>query len=131
VAEEEVGSLERVCARFAPNFGPGAGHQGWGSAAQALPSWFVLLSIELPNARHAWSASRRGCNGEGLRPDCAKHQQEGSDALRMRTRRPGVELRDSLDSAVIGSIWALRPLFHEDEPEQQPGSGPAAGGERR
>jgi hypothetical protein len=28
--EEEVGSLERVCARFAPNFGPGAGHQGWG-----------------------------------------------------------------------------------------------------
>jgi hypothetical protein len=29
--EEKVGSLARVCARFAPNFGPGAGHQGWGS----------------------------------------------------------------------------------------------------
>src|SRR5437870_2655382 len=26
---EEVGSLARVCARFAPNFGRGAGHQGW------------------------------------------------------------------------------------------------------
>jgi hypothetical protein len=79
-AEEEVGSLERVCARFAPNFGPRAGHQGWGfclgrqhrsksgriavsdaenppgrSARQGvrprrLPSWFVLLPIELPNA---------------------------------------------------------------------------------
>src|ERR1700730_17403650 len=47
--EEEVGSLERVCARFAPNFGPGAGHQ-----------------------------------------------QEGSYAFRMRTRRPGVKFRDSL-----------------------------------
>src|SRR5437588_8867345 len=26
---EEVGSLARVYARFAPNFGRGAGHQGW------------------------------------------------------------------------------------------------------
>src|SRR5438270_4333643 len=26
---EEVGSLARACARFAPNFGRGAGHQGW------------------------------------------------------------------------------------------------------
>jgi hypothetical protein len=123
---------------------PGAGGGGWEPRARMRairsqlrargrasrlgfcgPGAAVLVrppADELPNAREAWSASRRGCNGEGLRPDCAEHQQEGFDALRrgrrlvrdavirvaktcrMRTGGPGVELRDSLPGAGFGAI---------------------------
>jgi hypothetical protein len=102
--EEEVGSLERVCARFAPNFGPGAGHQGWGFCLErqhrSKSGGFAVSDAENHPGRSArqrvrprrcrpgsssrrsscrtpamhGAASRRGCNGEGLRPDCAKNR---------------------------------------------------------
>jgi len=33
---EEVGSLARVYARFAPNLGRGAGHQGWANLGRRV-----------------------------------------------------------------------------------------------
>ena len=86
----------------------GAGGGGWEPRARmrAIRSQLRARVRASGLGASAWSASRRGWNREGLKLDCArnrgcpgfwrKHQQEGSYALRMRARRPGVEFRNSL-----------------------------------
>jgi hypothetical protein len=111
--EGEVGSLERVCARLAPNFGPGpgikAGASAWNVNTARSPADLPCPTRRIPRDVAPGRGSGPGAavlvrppadraaerqrgmerleawvQREGLRPVGAKHQQEGSDALRMR-----------------------------------------------
>src|SRR5205807_5373557 len=90
---EEVGSLARVYARFAPNFGRGAGHQGWAFCRERqhrLKSGGLAVSdAESPPDFPA----RRGPEPSGR----SEMDQLGPKTGRVQPRRPPfVEFRDSL-----------------------------------
>src|SRR5205085_7152270 len=90
---EEVGSLARVYARFAPNLGRGVGHQGWAFCRERqhrLKSGGLAVSdAESPPDFPA----RRGPEPSGR----SEMDQLGPKTGRVQPRRPPfVEFRDSL-----------------------------------
>src|SRR5438270_12601092 len=112
---EEVGSLARVYARFAPNFGRGAGHQGWDFCRERQhrlkSGGFAVSDAESPLDFPA----RRGPEPSGR----SEMDQLGPKTGRVQPRRPPfVEFRDSLRGAFSTS------------PRWDPGSGMTIPAER-
>src|SRR5438477_3626209 len=81
---EEVGSLARVYARFAPNFGRGAGHQGWAFCRERQhrlkSGGFAVSDAESPPDFPA----RRGPEPSGR----SEMDQLGPKTGRVQPRRP-------------------------------------------
>src|SRR5438270_11247879 len=81
---EEVGSLARVCARFAPNFGREAGHQGWAFCRERQhrlkSGGFAVSDAESPPDFPA----RRGPEPSGW----SEMDQLGPKTGRLQPRRP-------------------------------------------
>ena len=64
--EEEVGSLERACARFVPNFGPKAGRK-----------WTIRKKTGRFNPGGPWVEFRDGLVGAGKFPHLGKAKGRG------------------------------------------------------
>src|SRR5437588_9521454 len=95
---EEVGSLARVYARFAPNFGRGAGHQGWAFCRERQhrlkSGGFAVSDAESPPDFPA----RRGPELSGR----SEMDQLGAENGPCTTSEaPFVEFRDSLSARSI------------------------------
>jgi hypothetical protein len=125
-AAEEVGSLERVCARFAPNFGPGAGHQGWGllpgTSTLFWPARMEVATPIFPGQRALFASIRPLCSriarwigAKATDPFSTKVLREapgpdqGESVIPVRLRRGPACCREQPGAVPVGGRLHVRP----------------------